>query len=260
MRRSVIFSVCGFALSVMMPAMAQVQVHINEIRTEEFGSSGTFDTDYFELAGTPNTSLAGMTYLVLGGGSADGQIQSVTDLSSFSLQSDGLFVAAKTGFLLGSPDAEVNFSFSTFNRTHLLVSGFTGHFGDDLDTNDDGTLDTMPWTTIHDAVSLVNQTDPNAYGYNLYYAGSVGYVDVGPDLNDSAGPLHIYRDPDFGGSWVIGPAAPAGLQAHDTPGSPNNTEILYPPGPVPIPLPAAAWMGLGMVGLLGTCRKRLMRK
>lgn len=256
----IIFASVG-VLVLSMSVIAPAEVRLNEIRTEEFGSSGTFDTDYFELAGTPNTSLTGLTYLVLGGGSADGQIQSVTDLSAFSLQSDGLFVGAREGFLLDTPDAEVNFTFLTFNRTHLLVSGFTGAFGDDLDTDDDGALDETPWTSIFDAVSLVNKSDPNVFGYNYYYAGSLGYIDIGPDVNDSSGPLHIYRDPDFDGSWVIGPAAPAGVQGHDTPGSPNNSEIPYPPpGPTPIPLPAAAWMSLGVLGLLGACRKRLMSK
>ena len=34
------------------------------------------------------------------------------------------------------------------NVTYLLVNGFTGVLGDDLDTNDDGTLDATPWRVL----------------------------------------------------------------------------------------------------------------
>lgn len=254
---------------MMMAMLASVAlagpVVINEIRTEEFGSSGTSDTDYFELAGTPGESLSGLTYVVLGG-SNDGQIQSVTSLAGLSIQADGFFLAARPGFLLGTPDAELNFTFTTFNKTHLLVSGFTGAFGDDLDTDDDGTLDTLPWGSIVDAVGIVNQTDSSVFGFSHYYGATLGFPDVGPDANDSAGPLHIYRDPDVTGLWKIGPAAPAGLLGEDTPGFPNITDGGNGNGGGnggggnPIPLPPAAWAAVPMIVGIAASQKWTRRR
>ena len=40
--------------------------------------------------------------------------------------------------------------------TLMVVEGFTGSVGDDLDTNDDGTLDVTPWTTLHDDVAVTD--------------------------------------------------------------------------------------------------------
>jgi hypothetical protein len=40
-----------------------------------------------------------------------------------------------------------------------LVTSFTGSVGNDLDTNDDGTIDaTLPWSTTLDAVTFRNNT------------------------------------------------------------------------------------------------------
>jgi hypothetical protein len=38
--------------------------------------------------------------------------------------------------------------------TLLLVEGFTGSVGDDLDTDNDGTLDSAPWTRVVDDVAV----------------------------------------------------------------------------------------------------------
>jgi len=42
----------------------------------------------------------------------------------------------------------------------MLVSGWTGALNSDLDTNDDGVLDVMPWTAIIDCVGLTNGAAP----------------------------------------------------------------------------------------------------
>lgn len=229
---------------------------INEVRLEEFQGAGTSDTDYFELAGTPGDSLDGLSYLVIAGTSGtDGQIVSLTPLTGFTIPADGFFVAARPGFLLGTPDAEVNFAFSAGgNRTHLLVSGFSGEFGDDLDTNDDGVLDVIPWTSLLDAVGIVNNPDPESFNYKHYYGEILGYTDVGPDAADPAGPLHVFRDPDATGPWTIGPAAPAGLEGLDTPGAPNDGEV-EPPA---IPLPPTAFAALPI--LVSAFGARLIRQ
>ena len=137
------------------------QVLINEIRVDNSGA----DTDeYFELVGTPGQSLAGLFYIVLGDGSSSsnsggcsGTVESITDLSTFSIQADGYFAASNSAAAptLTGYDASVALAFeNSDNVTHLVVSGFTGSLTQDLDTNDDGVFDVTPWTMIVDSVGL----------------------------------------------------------------------------------------------------------
>jgi hypothetical protein len=119
---------------------AAPDVKISEIRIDQPAD----DTDeYFELIGAPSTSLDGLTYLVIGDGSspsASGVIEEVTSLTGQSIPSSGYFVAAESMFTLGTANLVTDLNFeNSDNVTHLLVEGFSGSNGDDLDTNDDGT-------------------------------------------------------------------------------------------------------------------------
>ncbi len=127
---------------------------INEIRIDQ---PSTDNDEYVELIGTPNESLQGLTYLVIGDGSGgSGVIEAVVDLSGQSVGANGLFLIAESSFTLATADLTANLNFeNSDNVTHLLVDGFVGANGDDLDIDDDGTLDTLPWITIEDSVSLV---------------------------------------------------------------------------------------------------------
>ncbi len=186
-------------------------ITINELRIDQ----PSFDDDeFFELTGAGSASLDGLSYIVIGDSSAgSGVVESVTDLSGQSLGPDGFFVAAEGSFSLGTADliASLNFENSD-NVTHMLVDGFTGSSGDDLDTDDDGILDVTPWTSIVDAVALVESFGS---GDQIYSA-----VTVGPD-----GPFvpgHAY-DCEVG--WLVGGFS---LGSDETPGVANNC----PPPPV----------------------------
>ena len=50
-------------LSLLAAAPLTAQPQLNEIRIDQ---SGTDDDEYFELTGTPSSSLDGFTYLVIG--------------------------------------------------------------------------------------------------------------------------------------------------------------------------------------------------
>jgi hypothetical protein len=115
---------------------------------------GDDNDEHFELVGTPGASLAGVAYLVIGDGSGDSRtIEAVVSLNSESLPADGILVVAEDTFTLVTADvtADLNFENSD-NVTRLLVDAFTGTNGNDLDTDDDGTLDATPWTSVIDAV------------------------------------------------------------------------------------------------------------
>ncbi len=201
---------------------ASAQIKINEIRTDHTGT----DTDeYFELKGSPGASLAGLTYVVIGDASTAptcGAIECVVDLGTFSIQADGLLClrnSATTPVLTGYDGAVALVFENSDNVTHLLVSGFTGALGQDLDTNDDGVLDVTPWSAIVDGVGLNKGTVADCITEEyLYYP-----VHVGPD--GAFVPGHVYRYSDTQ-VWAIGVFA---LGTTDTPGAPNFSQFQPPP-------------------------------
>jgi predicted extracellular nuclease len=183
-------------------------VTLNEIRVDQ---TGTDNDEYFELSGPAGQSLDGYTYLVIGDGTGgSGVIEVVVSLDGQTIAADGFFLVSETTFTLGTADLLVganglNFE-NTDNLTHLLVQGFTGANGADLDTNDDGALEATPWTSIVDSVALVGTaaSDP-------VYSSTV----VGPD--GTFVPGHVY---DCADGWLIGPFDPTA--GDDTPGADNS--------------------------------------
>ncbi len=167
-------------------------VFINEVRTDQNSS----DTDeYFELLGLAGDDLDGLTYLVIGDGSSgSGTIEAVVDLAGGVIPADGTFLAAESSFSLATADMTTSLNFENGdNVTHVLALGFTGSNGDDLDTDDDGVLDVLPWTIVLDAISIV----ANPTSGDKYYASSLTTplstaVDVGPAPGGFA-PAHVYR-------------------------------------------------------------------
>jgi len=190
---------------------------INEVRIDQTSND---DDEYVELLGLDGESLNNLTYIVIGDGSAgdSGIIESVSSLSGNSIGSDGLFLIAESSFSIGGvlPDliATLNFENSD-NVTHLLVSGFSGANGDDLDSDDDGILDTAPWASIVDSLALI-ENEPGVAGEHVYSDNRVG-----PD--GSFVPGHIYRCAD---GFNIGIFDPSATNAVDTPAAPNPCPIL----------------------------------
>ena len=203
-------------VGALLPAtvMAQTsEVAINELRIDQ---PGTDNDEFFELVGPAGTSLSGLTYLVIGDGTGgSGVIEAVVDLTSQAIPASGLFVAAESTFTLATAQLITTLNFeNSDNVTHLLVEGFTGTNGDDLDTDDDGTLDTTPWTAIVDSVALIETVGS---GDQVYSPNTVG-----PD--GTFVPAHVFNCDD---GWRIGAFDPSG--GDDTPGAAN-----FCPEPEPI--------------------------
>ncbi len=186
------------------------QLVINEIRIDQ---PGTDNDEYFELFGEANLSLDGYTYVVIGDGpGGSGVVEAAIDLTGQSLDANGYFVAAEGSFSLGTADLTTVLDFeNSDNVTHLLVRDFTGAVGDDLDTNDDGTPETAPWSEVVDSVALVEDPDQDPGADDLVYSDTV----VGPDGQFVPG--HVFRSPDSG-EWQIGEFDDG---VTDTPGAAN---------------------------------------
>jgi hypothetical protein len=201
---------------------ASADIQINEIRID---NSGSDSDEYFELIGPPGASLAGLTYIVVGDSSAimcSGVIECVVPLGGFSIQSDGLLclrnsIPAVPAVLTGY-DGMVPLTFeNSDNLTHMLVSGFTGARGQDLDTNDDGVFDATPWTAVVDCIGLSTGVAPACPGTSeRLYCGAT----VGPDGANVPG--HVYRASD-NLAWLIGAFSPLGTT--DTPGAVNFSSL-----------------------------------
>ncbi len=117
----------------------------------------------------------------------------------------------------------------------LLVENFTGAVGDDIDADDDGVIDTAPWTRILDDVAVSDGgagdltysstvLGPNYDGVSTFAPGGASRF---PDGTDTDSPTDWVRNdfdlagiPGFGGTATVG-------EAINTPGAPN--EIVVPP-------------------------------
>ena len=205
-------TVATLALCLAPTAFAQTVV-LSEIRVDEPG----FDlSEYVELAGVAGTSLSGLSVVVVGDGDAgspNGVVESVIALSG-SIGNSGRFLVAEATFsLAATPDLFADFDLeSSDNTTFFLVSGFTGGVGTDLDTNDDGTLDSTPWTALLSSVAFVRNATPDGLTEEFFYAATT----VGPEAGDS--PAHAYLCADSA-AWKAGALDPA--SGSDTPGAAN---------------------------------------
>src|SRR5690606_37261605 len=185
---------------------------ISEIRIDQTSDD---NEEYFDLPGEPGTVLDGLTYLVIGDGTGgSGVIEAVANLSGQVIPASGFFVAAESTFTLGAVDFVTDLNFeNNDNVTHLLVRDFTGANGNDLDTNDDGTLDTTPWSEVVECVAL-----RTAAASELTYCDTT----VGPDGSNVPG--HVFKCEE---GWRIGAFDPAG--GNDTPGAANACDVTPPP-------------------------------
>ena len=185
----------------------------------EFSASTTgTDVEYIEIFAAPDTDLSALSVIEIEGDSAsnEGVIDEVVTLGT--TDSDGLFLAALPANALENGTI-----------TLLLVDGFSGALGVDLDTDDDGVADITPWSEIVDGVAvtdgggsdLVYSTTvlgPDYDGLSSFAPGGASRV---PDGLDSDAPSDWVRN-DFDLFGITGfPGSPAIGEAINTPGAPN---------------------------------------
>ena len=184
---------------------------INEIRIDQSGSD---NDEYVEISAAPGTVLDGLTYVVIGDDSSgSGAIECAAAISG-TVGPSGLFLLAEETFTLNGMTADQTFDSGDYqnslafensdNVTHMLVYAFGGAFGDNLDADQAGTLDSTPWLAELDSVAFIETVGSG----DLVYSST----QVGPD--GTFVPGHIYR---CASGWVIGDFG----TGDDTPGADN---------------------------------------
>jgi Secretion system C-terminal sorting domain len=166
------------------------------IRSVLFNPPGTDDgKEYVEVFHTASTALTNVWLLEIDGDGVNGNINSAINLSSYSTGSNGLLlIRDNTSVINPAPSAATNVVVFNFTpdlqngtSTFALVTNFTGAIGDDLDVNNDGTLNNTPWTT---ALSAVSVSDGGAT--DDQYADDLGGVNL-PDITTFlAGGIVLY--------------------------------------------------------------------
>ncbi|TRX51757.1 T9SS type A sorting domain-containing protein [Fulvivirga sp. M361] len=183
-----------------------------------FNHDGTDSNEFIEIFGAGSTDYSTFSILEIeGDGAAAGLIDEVITIGS--TDSQGFWT---TPFL---SNAIENGTVSL-----LLVENFTGAEGDDLDTDNDGVLDSQPWDTLVDDISV----NDGGSG-DITYAGTVlssGYDGISftvggasriPDGADTNNATDWVRN-DFSGAGLPlfpGVIADAG-EAVNTPALPNK--------------------------------------
>jgi hypothetical protein len=120
--------------------------------------SGNDKDEFVELKGVANTDYSGLRLLQVDGDVGQNLTPGVVISTHAGCMTDANGYCAIT---------VSNNSFQNGSQTMLLVAG--GTFVDgvtDLDTNDDGNIDNVLWTTLHDGAAIVNN------GTDFGYAGS----------------------------------------------------------------------------------------
>jgi hypothetical protein len=120
------------------------------------------DFEYIELKGDPSLSLNNIWFLSIDGDNTRaGEIVEAINLSSFSLGSNGCLIIQEDGTVNYTPPVApattlVDNGATTLENgtsTSLLVTNFTGSVGTDIDTDNDGVADLIPWGAVIDAVA-----------------------------------------------------------------------------------------------------------
>ncbi len=118
------------------------------------------------------------------------------------------------------------------SQTFLLVTEFTGNEGDDLDADDDGILDTTPWTAIDDGVAFdAGGPGDRSYGTPVLDDGFDGL----PGVPGGASRTTNGFDSDAASDWLRNDFDGAGLggfpgdlgpsEAYNTPGLANRRRL-----------------------------------
>ncbi len=183
---------------------SQAAMLLNEIFVNPSGGDNGFE--FIELKSSTGgvETMAGLTLLVIEGeGTGAGTVDQALNLNSFSTGTNGLFLWRDAAAVLSPPPAAAttinvaDFASDLENggQSYLIVSGFSGVLGTDYDAANDGVFDSMPWTSVVDAVGYRDNG-----GGDVGYAAGLGFVDF-PDAPAGFDTESVLRLRD--GQWIL---------------------------------------------------------
>ena len=179
-----------------------------------FNHVGTDTNEFVEILGDPNTNLSNYWLLQIEGDSpASGTIDRATQLGT--TDASGLW---STGFL--------NNAYENGTVTLLLVENFTGAVGNDIDVDNNGVADVLPWTSIVDTVAV---TDGGA-GDQTYSTTVLNSTFGGGFTPGGASRIPNGTDTDSVSDWMVNDFDLAGIPGFT--GTPVAGEALNTPGAV----------------------------
>jgi len=177
----------ALAATTCLAGAALGQVKFNEALINVPGGADQ-GSEFFELiSDSPNYAMDGLAILVIEGDSPAsglGRIDAVLNLTGKSTGANRLFLWRDTAqALVPAADAETTVYVQDFNpdiengsNTYVLVEGFTGTVGSDIDANDDGIVDATFWTRVLDCVGYIDNGNISTTGKQ--YATQLGGVDI----------------------------------------------------------------------------------
>jgi len=198
----------GMVAVAGLAACASGQVQFNETLVNPPGGDQGFE--WLELiSAAPNFDMTGLTIVIIegddngNGAGPAGTIDQVLSLNGRSTGANRLFLRkdnANNVPLEGFDPLTVVFGqdftpdIENGANTFLIVEGFTGAVGQDLDTGvNDGILDSTPWTRVVDAIAARDGDVIDGRGFQ--YATQLGGLDLSDNrgLDDGFTPDSLFR-------------------------------------------------------------------
>ena len=201
-------------------AFADISISEIYINPQNLGVSGAADNgqEFVELKSSTGgvESLSGLPFIILdgdGAGSTEGTVDIAIALDSYSTGSNGLLVISDNNNAWNPPaDAATTLIIQEFlnddgsgddiengTNTYAIVEGYTGFPGQDLDLDDDGILDSTPWSNVVDAIGVQEHTTTTST--EMVYGAFMGFSDINGSV--------LGQDPDAivrvdGQTFIVG--------------------------------------------------------
>ena len=229
MRKCVRLGLCLLAVMAgASPAWAALVLNEVLFNVPDGGDNGF---EFVEIRGNASESVSNVWLIEIdSNGGTNGAILNAVNLTSAgTVGTNGLLVVrdAATALVPAADPATTvlvsNFTPDLENNTTTLalVTNFTGAIGNDLDTNNDGTIDVaLPWTTTLDAL-----TNQDSGGGDFPHADDLGFAGQVFPVNALFSPDYLMRDPNTPTTWIRADVLGNGSTPYAGPNTLGNPEV-----------------------------------